>query len=64
VLALSVGVFGGFFGLIPSFGNNGLWAAFILFSLVRSLYLYKKKGELEKSFSFSTPANPANNGVS
>ncbi|MBE0497337.1 MAG: MATE family efflux transporter [Campylobacterales bacterium] len=42
-----------FFSLIPPFGNHGLWAAFILFSLVRSVYLYQKKEALEKSFAFS-----------
>ena len=53
-----------YFTLIPPFGNHGLWAAFILFSLVRSLYLYRKKEALANSFSFLTPTSPSNNGVS
>lgn len=37
-----------YFTTIPSFGNHGLWFAFILFSIGRSCFLYKEAPKLEK----------------
>ena len=38
-----------YFGFIPLMGNHGLWLAFILFSLVRSLVLFQQKNRLMRA---------------
>lgn len=39
-----------YFLFIPYFDNHGLWLAFILFSLTRSLYLYKEQKRLQERY--------------
>lgn len=42
-----------YFTVVPLYENHGLWFAFIIFSLSRSVFLYKDKERLEKRY-FST----------
>lgn len=39
-----------YFIFVPKFGNHGLWFAFIMFSLGRSVFLYIYKGKMESRF--------------
>ncbi len=46
-MVLSLLIFiGAYFYLIPLYGNHGLWFAFILFSLARSVFLFMYTGKL------------------
>ena len=39
-----------FFSVVPYWGNHGLWCAFIIFSMIRSVFLYKDASVLEKHY--------------
>lgn len=40
-----------YFTFVPKFGNHGLWFAFIMFSLGRSVFLYIYKSKMEDRFN-------------
>ncbi len=44
-----------YFGVVPVWGNHGLWLAFILFSLTRSVYLILYRQRLERKLFQNQP---------
>ncbi|AFL67372.1 MATE family efflux transporter [Sulfurospirillum barnesii] len=50
MVAALVVFLGAYFLFIPYFDNHGLWLAFILFSMTRSLYLYQAQKRLQERY--------------
>lgn len=49
-MLISLGIFvAAYFLLVPLYGNHGLWCAFILFSLARSVFLSIYTGKLQRN---------------